>query len=212
MTRRGMRGGRSEWETLSKVSQDAQVALYAELAAGGADTLPPAQKAALERLEAARRAPRARAVQHELREAEHLAVEAYRRWWWRGFTALEHRSAHAREADQRAHQGVQAGLPDYLLLVPCDYPGRGDARPARTSVRAALELKAPAHRPKREVSPRWWLAECDGKTHYGLRPEQRHWLRTMAGAGFETMVAFSATDALAWLDAQAGPRPEVMPW
>ena len=160
---------------------------------------------------------RARPVQHEAAEARHLAVEAYRRWWWPGFRRVEHpvrpMGASAQGAEKLVLEGARSGCPDFELWIPAGelIPGNR-LSDTRGAVVCALELKAPSLKPRREVAPNWWLDPCDGRTHYGLAPEQRHWLRTMAGCGARTMVAFSGADAIAWLDTQAGPRPEVMPW
>ena len=48
-------------------------------------------------------------------------------------------------------------------------------------------------------------------SRYGLRASQAETLRDLAGAGVVVSVAWTADDAFAWLDAQAGPRPSVLP-
>jgi len=198
-----MRGGRSDWDSYTVTRQSAELALM-KLHAGQA--LTDREQELLRRLPQPGK-ERAPPVQHEATEARHLAVEAYRRWWYPGWTAIEHRTAYAREADARGQQGVKTGLPDSMLLIP----GSPWQMP-RQSVRCVVELKAPSHQPKRDPGEAWWINACDGKTHYGLRPDQRWWLRTMAACGFHTFVAFSALEALSWLDEKAGARPEVLPW
>ena len=147
---------------------------------------------------------RARPVQVEQQHAHRLATWAYRHWWYPGWTCIEHRSSHARETDARSQQGVKTGLPDSVLLIP--------ARRIEDPIMCALELKAPHLAPKRDPGHEWWLEDFgDAASRHGLRREQAFWLRTMAGCGFRTKVAYGADQALAWLVEQAGPRPDVMP-
>lgn len=224
-----MRDGKSDWQTRSRKDQkhalETAAAVYGERctmcgerphAPCVVDTCPwtPAPTK-----------PRAKPVQREATEARHLAVEAYRRWWYPGFRRVEHPaklmgSGAAYRADRVVEEGARSGCPDFELWVPAvPWPPElravyaASSQPMqRSRVICALELKALGERPRRKVAREWWLEACDGSTHYGLRPEQRHWLRTMAGCGARTMVAYSGADALAWLDAKAGDRPEVMPW
>ena len=83
----------------------------------------------------------------------------------------------AYRADRVVEEGAKSGCPDFELWVPaCVRVVRWSDEPMAPPVICALELKAPGERPRREVPGEWWLAPCDGSTHYGLRPEQRHWL------------------------------------
>lgn len=217
-----MRDGKSDWQTRSRKDQKhalaTAAAVYGErcIVCGErphapcvVDTCPWAPTSDK---------PRAKSVQREAAEARILATGAYTCWWYPGFRRIEHPAklmggGAAYRADRVVEEGAKSGCPDFELWVPaCVRVVRWSDEPMAPPVICALELKAPGERPRREVPGEWWLAPCDGSTHYGLRPEQRHWLRTMAGCGARTMVAYSGADALAWLDAQAGPEPEVRPW
>lgn len=235
MTRQ--RNDRSDWDTFSKARRKAELA-------GAGDVYGHARRCSTCNVALAavpdggclaascpyREQPapvaRARPVQVEQQHAERLAAWAYRHWWYPGWTAIEHRTAHWREADQRSRSGVKTGLPDYVLMIPGAarrqrvnrYDDRGILKSCDVEevggdgVLCALELKAPHHAPAKDPGPDWWLEDIgDAASRYGVRREQLFWLRTMAGCGFRTKVAYGADQALAWLSAQAGPRPDVLP-
>lgn len=229
------RGNRSDWEDFTKKRKQAELdgagdiygavrrcsTCNVELKAvpdGGclAASCPYAEKPAP--------VARARPVQVEQQHAARLAAWAYRHWWYPGWTAIEHRTAHWREADQRSKSGVKTGLPDYVLMIPPriyysdepgatvdTWPGIAVTRPTPATL-CALELKAPHLAPVKDPGPDWWLDDIgDAASRHGVRREQVLWLRTMAGCGFRTKVAYGADQALAWLVEQAGPRPDVLP-
>lgn len=151
---------------------------------------------------------RAPPVQRESAEMQEIMQQARTRWWRWGL--IRHEPAVAIRMDERTKQrrkaeGIRGGMPDLELVIP--WMARDFA------VHAYLELKEPESRPKRAVAERWWL-EWHGtgeQTHYGLTARQAAMLQCYAAAGCPTMVAFSADEALAWLDAQAGSPPDVLP-
>lgn len=149
-----------------------------------------------------------RRVQHEAAEAEHLALEAGRRWWAPGFRHHDTSRVSVIENTQRKERGAGRGWPDYTLHVPNHVMRTYYAdRP----LCAALELKRPDLRPKNVVADRWWLLPDvfarAGETHYGLSADQAIQLQILAACGYQTMVAYGAEEALAWLDEVAGPKP-----
>ena len=215
MTRRRQRDGRSDWGTFSEAKRATVAGVQSMLATGvcstcniavasvepggcGAATCPLREPTA-----------RARPVQHEAREMEALATMVYRQWWNPGYMRWEAKTSNWREGDQRLMEGGKKGWPDCGLFIPSGYTTRGE----HFLCRAVVEVKAESHRPKRAVEPFWWLHlfEDGHASRYGVSREQSQWLRVLSGCGISTFVAYGAAEAFAWLDEQAGPRPDVLP-
>lgn len=214
-----MRDGKSDWQTRSRMDQKRAMATAAAVygercivcgerphAPCVVDTCPWAPTSDK---------PRAKPVQREDAILTHIATEAERRWWEPWFQRWEARGAGPMVGGQRRQQGAQRGWPDCGLV----YPGR----------ESYCEVKDVVHRPARDVG-RWWVdveleraivydrrgqpervwQYATGKqTRHGVSGPQAFWLCTLAACGHGTHVAYGAEDALAWLDAQAGPEPKV---
>lgn len=118
-------------------------------------------------------------------EAQHQAAltDAARcAWWFPGYQHHEQARVLGHEAGALKRRGVKAGWPDVTLMIP-----GGDGR---APVLAALELKVGSN------------TATDAQLDTLLR---------LHACGFKTAVIWGWPEALAWLDAQAGPRPDVMP-
>ena len=167
------------------------------------------------------RAPR---VEHEAAEQQELATRARTRWWYPGFSHIAQESGNAEGAvygRKLKDRGQRAGLQDVEVLVPA----RFTRDTSRAATRLALELKSPQARWARDdlhPGPKWWLTieyqgtqtdpAGDERTHYGLRGKQARRLRLLNACGYQTMVAYSAEEALAWIEAQVGPEPVEIEW
>ena len=172
------------------------------------------------------RAPR---VEHEAAEQQELATRARTRWWFPGFSHQPQEGGGEIRGAQMRQRGQRAGLQDVEVLVPARRALRPDVGvdvpwpfPA---LRLGLELKAPSARWARDdlhPGPGWWLTiEYEGtptdpegleRTHYGLRGKQAKRLRLLNACGYQTMVAYSAEEALAWIESQVGPEPVEIQW
>lgn len=189
------RDNRSDWLEFSE-RRKADERLTRKALALGTDALTPAERARLEEPDT----PRAKPKQHESAAMQTLAVMVARAWWAPGWWRWEHATMHRREAWRNAREGVRSGWPDCGLFVPPVWlPHSWKLSDARAPVRALCELKAEHRKPKR-----------GGKG--GVSDAQRQTLDDLARCGFECYVAYGAEDAYQWLDKQAGPRPEVLPW
>ena len=199
MTR--MRDNRSDWDTFTPAKR-ARVAAAQKALYNGTQSLTAEERKLLDQPP---QGERARPVQREQAEARKLAALVHRRWYRHGFTRIEHRTSNWKEGEGRLMEGAQTGMPDFWLFIP------GEIRP---SVRAVCELKAPEHRPKREIdSAYWWLdAWPEGQASwYGLRRDQWRWLWLLNQCGFHTFVAYGADEALEFFDAVAGDEPAGLP-
>lgn len=196
------RDNRSDWAEFSE-RRKADERLARKALALGTDALTPAERARLEEPDT----PRAKPQQHESAAMQTLAVMVARAWWAPGWWRWEHATMHKREAWRNAREGVRPGWPDCGLFIP---DTAMDERPdalkhdgfthfERAAIRALCELKAEHRKPMR-----------GGKG--GVSDAQRQALDDLARCGFECYVAYGAEDAYQWLDKQAGPRPEVLPW
>lgn len=201
MTRPRMRDNRSDWEAFS-ARKRAQTLASMQALAGGMDSTTDEQRKLIE----SPSRPRSRPVQHESHEMEALAQLVNTAWWAHGYQRWEHRSRTQDESEQRWREGATSGWPDCGLFIPATafYGG----------LRAVVEMKAEDHRPKRgTLEECWWLDEFpdDRRTRHGLRLDQQFWLRTLHYAGLRTRVVFGASDAFAWLQSIAGPKPRELP-
>lgn len=196
-----MRRGRSDWPEFTRRQKQPTQGDLALMHAWQtpAERRTPAQSA----LVAGDATQRATPVQREAPEMERLWRAVRGRWWRPGWWRWEAAAWSEAEARRRAREGVRAAWPDCGLLIPPMYP--------YVPVTAYCEMKAPDRRPKRTVAEQWWLEPDQTGSRYGLTREQGAVLRMLAHMGASTMVAYSADEALAWFDALAGPRPEVLP-
>jgi len=99
---------------------------------------------------------------------------------------------------------VRPGVPDVWLHIPGESP--------TFTVRAVLELKRDALRPKRETDPWWflvWEPEHAGSTRYGLTGAQALELQLLDACGYHVRVAYGHEQALVLLDSIAGSEREV---
>lgn len=209
-----------DWDAKSAKARKAEPALLAQLA--GVD-LTAQQQADIDALPEPAQTKRRR-VHHEDAAMDHVAVVVSGRWYLPGFQRFRPETTNVHEGKKRQQQGGARGWPDMGLWVP----GR---------CRAVCELKAEHHRPARDPGSTWWWldvplvyalvrdarnepamawriddeGEIKAQAHE-VRAEQLFWLQTLAATGHATHVAYGAEDAIAWLDEQAGPRPDVMPW
>ena len=176
------------------------------------------------------RAPR---VEREAAEQHELAVEAQRRWWGLGFFhhAQESGGYGAIRGKRMQVRGVRGGVQDVEVLVPerriivQATLGGEYGTFLEPPVLLAVELKSPAARPSaaiRETLGEWWLSwrpegtatdpEGDRRTHYGLKGAQAKRLRLLHAVGFRTFVAYSAQEALEWIEQRVGPEPVEIEW
>jgi hypothetical protein len=87
-------------------------------------------------------------------------------------------------AGRLRRMGTRPGFPDLLILTP------PPARPGCPG--AVIEMKAPERRPVRPVSPPW-APSC-------FSADQRHWIERLQALGWAASVAYTAEDAVDWLD------------
>lgn len=153
-----------------------------------------------------------RPVQHESAEMAKLWRLVKTRWWRPGWWRWEAATWDDREAHRRSREGVRPAWPDCGLFLPPIYstgPGVVAMDPGGCAV---LELKSPAHKPKRTIEPNWWLSDMGKhKSRYGLSREQQAVLRMLDAMDWSTMVAFGADEAISWFDHLAGPKPKSLP-
>ena len=161
-------------------------------------------------------APRDKPVAHEAAEQAALTRLVRSRWYAPGYRHMPQETIGRAEALSRYRAGRTPGLLDTRLWIPA--VDVHSPRLHRLPVRAVLELKRADAKPKRDPGEAWWLdwrPEVDPikaePTRHGLMLSQAIELQLAHAVGYETMVAYGALEAIAWLDEVAGREPERMP-